>query len=106
MFDSFCKNFTEVKMEKYRYGPLIFVTKGMDERRQLFLERAILLLVMTRQECPIDKNGFQCVDILCPLHPSYEPTETEFNNILNQCDLPTLASYRQWFDDNFLIVSR
>ena len=91
-------------MEKYRYGPLIFVTQGMDEEEGNYYWNGNPPVGYDAAGIPIDKNGQQCLDILCPLHPGYEPTETEFSHI-TQCDLPTLASYRQWFDDNFLIVN-
>ena len=103
-FDPVCKNFTEGKMEKYRYGPLIFVTQGMDEEEGNYYWNGSPPVGYDADGIPIDKNGLQCLDILCPLHPGYVPTETEYNNII-QSDLPTLASFRQWFDDNFLIVN-
>ena len=67
-------------MEKYRYGPLIFVTKGMDEEEGNYFWAGDPPVGYDETGVPVDKNGFQCVDIQCPLHPGYEPVETEFND--------------------------
>ena len=91
-------------MEKYRYGPLIFVTKGMDESEGNYFWAGDPPVGYDETGVPVDKNGFQCVDIQCPLHPSYEHVETEFNDLLNT-EIPTVTSVRKWFDDNFLFIS-
>lgn len=90
--------------DKFTYGPLIFVTQGMDEDEGNYYWNGSPPVGYDSEGIPIDKNGFQCLDISCPLHPGYTSEETKYNNI-TQCDLPTVNSYRKWFDDNFLIVS-
>jgi len=91
-------------MEKYRYGPLVFITKGMDESEGNYFWAGNPPVGYDKTGVPIDENGLQCVDIECPLHPRYTPTETIYNRTLNT-NIPTEESVKKWFDDNFLFVS-
>ena len=91
-------------MEIYRYGPLIFVTQGMDDDQGNYFWNGNPPVGYDEDGIPIDKNGYQCLDISCPLHPSYEPTETRYSDVLKS-DIPTKHSFSKWFEDNFLIIT-
>ena len=91
-------------MEKYKYGPLIYVTKGMNEDEGNFFWAGPPPVGYDEMGIPIDESGLQCLDISCPLHPGWEPTELVQNEFL-KWDVPTLEYTRQWFEDNFLVIS-
>lgn len=91
-------------MHKYTYGPLVFVTRGMNEDEGNYFWTGKIPVGYDESGVPIDDSGNQCLDVRCPLHPAYEPNETFYCEAL-QSDLPTLSDFQIWFDDNFLIVS-
>ena len=91
-------------MEKYRYGPLVYVTAGMDESEGNYYWNGSPPVGYDETGIPVDKNGMQCLDIDCPLHPAHEAKETVYNKVLDS-KIPTIAYFKNWFDDNFLIVS-
>jgi hypothetical protein len=80
------------------------VTAGMDESEGNYYWTGSPPVGYDVDGIPIDANGRQCIDISCPLHPGFEPKELEFNEVL-QSDIPTLDSFRGWFEDNFLEIS-
>ena len=91
-------------MEKFKYGPLVYITPGMDENEGNYFWNGSPPVGYDSDGIPVDAKGLQCLDISCPLHPSHEPTEVEYCEVLAS-DLPTIASFEEWFDDNFLIVN-
>ena len=91
-------------MEKYKYGPLIYVTADMSGDEGNYYWTGTPPVGYDVSGIPIDRYGYQCLDISCPLHPSWEPSETTYNEVL-KWDIPTLDYTRQWFDDNFLIIT-
>lgn len=91
-------------MEKYKYGPLVYVTADMSGDEGNYYWTGTPPVGYDESGIPIDRYGYQCLDITCPLHPAWEPTETTFNEVL-KWDIPTLDYTRQWFNDNFLIIS-
>ena len=91
-------------MEKFKYGPLIYVTYGMDDSEGNYFWSGLPPVGYDESGIPIDKNGNQCLDISCPLHPAWTPTETTYNETL-KLDIPSIEYTRQWFEDNFLIIS-
>jgi len=91
-------------MAKYRYGPLIFNFTGEVDDSGNYYWNGLPAVGYDEMSIPIDENGRQCLPVECPLHPAYEPTETVFNHFL-QMDLPTLDSFREWFEDNFLMLT-
>ena len=92
-------------MEKYKYGPLLYVTQGMDDEEGNYYWAGSPPVGYDSSGIPIDKNGNQCLDISCPLHPGWEPEDTVYSIVLLD-DIPTVDSYLQWFEANFLIVSK
>lgn len=91
-------------MEKYKFGPLVYVTSGMDDSEGNYFWAGLPPVGYDESGIPVDQNGLQCLDISCPLHPSWEPTETTRNEVLKS-DIPSIKHFRQWFEDNFLIIS-
>jgi hypothetical protein len=92
-------------LEKYRYGPLVYVPYGTtDDEEGNYYWNGSPPVGYDSRGIPIDKNGHQCLDISCPLHPAFEPDEFEHSDILDS-DIPTMKSFKEWFDDNFLIIS-
>ena len=91
-------------MEKFRYGPLVYVTHGMNDDEGNYFWNGSSPVGYDEMGVPIDQNGMQCLDISCPIHPSWEPNETVYNVTLNS-KIPSVEYFRQWFDDNFLIIS-
>ena len=91
-------------MQKYKYGPLIYVIGGMDDDEGNYFWAGLPPVGYDEYGVPIDKNGNQCLDISCPLHPGFEPTETVFSEVL-QFNIPSIEYFRKWFEDNFLIIS-
>lgn len=91
-------------MEKYKYGPLLYVTRDMDEDEGNYFWAGPSPVGYDEMGIPVDENGMQCLDISCPLHPGWEPTETTYNEVL-KCAIPSLDYTREWFEDNFLIIS-
>jgi len=91
-------------MEKYKFGPLVYVTGAMDESEGNYFWAGLPPVGYDESGVPIDKNGLQCLDISCPLHPSWEPTETVFSEVL-QFNIPSIEYFKSWFEDNFLIIS-
>ena len=90
-------------MEKFKYGSLIYVTPGMDDSEGNYFWAGLPPVKYDESGIPIDKNGMQCLDISCPLHPGWEPTETMYNEVLKS-DIPSIDYTRHWFDDNFLEI--
>lgn len=91
------------KMEIYKYGPLTYVLQGMNESLGNYYWAGKNPVGYDRDKIPIDEDGNQCLDILCPLHPSYIPTALSYNPCLN-ITLPTIDSFKEWFEDNFLEI--
>ena len=92
-------------MEKqFKYGPLIYIhPTSIDEEGNYFWNGSPPV-GYDNSGIPIDNQGNQCLDISCPLHPGFQPTETVFSEAL-QSDIPTIKHFRHWFDENFLQIS-
>ena len=91
-------------MEKYKFGPLVYVTGVMDDSEGNYFWAGLPPVGYDEFGVPIDKNGLQCLDISCPLHPAWTPTETSYSEIL-KTDIPSIEYTKKWFEDNFLIIS-
>ena len=93
------------KMETYKYGPIVFIIQGMDESLGNFHWGGNPPVGYDEYNIPIDKNGNQCLDISCPIHPMYHPTAgtVVFNEALDT-HIPTIDSFKTWFVDNFLEI--
>jgi hypothetical protein len=93
-------------MEKYRFGPLVYASPDMGDTEGNYFWTGNPPVGYDEFGVPIDKNGHQCLDIACPLHPAWKPplSEQVYNHGL-RVFLPTLEFTRSWFDDNFLEIS-
>lgn len=91
-------------MEKYKYGPLVYITVNDTEEDGNFYWAGETPVGYDNLGIPIDSKGDQCLPINCPLHPHYSPEVPVFNHILND-SIPDYKSIKGWFDDHFLIVT-
>ena len=91
------------KMEKYSYGPLVFNTTIDDDDSGNFYWNGLPPVGYDDMNVPVDERGMQCLPLACPLHPSFVPENLEYNEWLDD-DLPALADFQGWFDDNFISV--
>lgn len=91
------------KMEKYRYGPLVWNTLVDEDDSGNFYWNGLPPVGYDQDGIPVDKLGKQCLPGVCPLHPDYKPSETEYNEVL-KAEIPTFDSVKAWFDDQYIIV--
>ena len=90
-------------MEQYKYGPLTYNTSDSDDETGNFYWNGLPPIGYDGMGIPIDEKGHQCLDMLCPIHPKFDDTncEKESNDFLG-LDIPTLASFTEWFEDQFM----
>jgi hypothetical protein len=91
-------------MEKYKYGPLVYITINNTEEDGNFYWAGETPVGYDNLGIPIDSKGDQCLPINCPLHPHHVPTKYIKNEVLNE-DIPDYTSFKPWFDDHFLVVT-
>ena len=93
-------------MKRFTYGPLVYNTvddiSSADEGN--FYWNGFPPVGYDNDDVPIDKDGMQCLPWTSPLHPQHKPTEFIWNNSLRE-EIPTLESFRSWFEENFLAVT-
>ena len=92
------------KNMKYRYGPLVWNCTSDEDESGNFFWPGLPPCAYDYAGVPIDARGMQCLPTQSIINPSYQPTETFYSEVV-KADLPTIASARQWLDDNFLIVT-
>jgi len=92
------------KNMKYKYGPLIWNCSSDEDESGNYFWPGSPPCAYDDSGIPIDIHGRQCLPGTSIIHPSYEPTETFYSEVV-QANLPTIASARLWLDDNFLIVT-
>jgi hypothetical protein len=94
--------------EKYRYGPLIYNCFGDDDDSGNYWWSGNPPVGYEAESgpyrIPIDADGNQCLPGECILHPNCKVKEFEYNQVLDD-DLPSVSWCKDWFVDNFLIVS-
>lgn len=90
-------------MQKFIYGPLIYNTWADSEESGNYYWPGSPPVGYDEMGIPVDEAGNQCLDVSSPLHPSYVPTETEWNELIGDY-LPVPASILPWFEDAGLIV--
>ena len=93
-------------MEQYKYGPLLYNTSESDNESGNYYWNGLSPSGYDNMGIPIDSKGFQCLDIVCPIHPGFIASEgeKEYNEFL-EVSIPTLSSFREWFSDQFLEVT-
>jgi len=92
-------------MEKYKYGPLIYITTDSEDDDGNFYWSGNPPVGYDKDNIPIDKNGYQCLPLTSVIHPDYKPkSETLVHNHNIDQHIPTFDSFKSWFDDNFLII--
>ena len=94
-------------MKQYKYGPLVYNTSETEDESGNFYWNGLPPVDYDKVGIPIDSNGYQCLDAAeCPIHPSYvvKDSEMDINKFLG-INIPTLDSFRSWFEDQFLVVT-
>tara|TARA_Y100000114_G_scaffold87843_1_gene81204 strand:- start:41 stop:460 length:420 start_codon:yes stop_codon:yes gene_type:complete len=93
-------------MEKFKYGPLIWNSANEDDESGNYFWNGKPPVDYDREGIPIDDEGMQCLPIDSPVHPSWTCNNLflVYNDFL-EFEIPSIDSTREWFDDNFLIVS-
>jgi len=93
-------------MEKFKFGPLIWNSANEDDESGNYFWNGKPPVDYDRDGIPIDDEGMQCLPIDSPVHPSWtaDNIQLEHNDFL-EFEIPTIDGTREWFDDNFLIVS-
>lgn len=86
------------------YGPLIYAKDFFeDDGIANYFWPGSPAVGYNQQGIPIDEEGKECLDLRCPLHPDWKPTETEivYNEYLN-FSIPNYYCYIEWFKENNL----
>ena len=93
-------------MQKFKYGLLIWNSVNEDDESGNYFWNGKPPVEYDRDGVPIDDDGMQCLPIESPVHPSWQANtnQLEYNDFL-EFEIPSIDSTREWFDDNFLIVS-
>lgn len=89
---------------KYSYGPLVWNCSSDEDESGNFFWPGSPPCGYDAMGIPIDARGMQCLPTQSIIHPSYEPTEQFYSEVVKN-NLPTIASARLWLDDNFLVVT-
>jgi len=89
---------------KYVYGPLVWNCLSDSDESGNYLWNGSPPVGYDSSGIPIDDNGLQCLPLACPLHPNHKPTIACFNVVIRD-NLPSIAAFRTWFDDNYLILA-
>ena len=89
---------------KYSYGPLVWNCSSDEDESGNYFWAGSPPCGYDASGIPIDARGMQCLPTQSIIHPSYEPTETFYSEVVKN-NLPTIASARLWLDDNFLVVT-
>ena len=93
-------------MEKFKYGPLIWNCINEDDESGNYFWNGKPPVGYDRLGIPIDEAGMQCLSIRSPVHPTWQADHKrfEFNEYMSQ-PIPSVQQVKEWFDDNFLIVT-
>tara|TARA_Y100000816_G_scaffold174003_1_gene125158 strand:- start:496 stop:915 length:420 start_codon:yes stop_codon:yes gene_type:complete len=93
-------------MEKFKYGPLIWNCINEDDESGNFYWNGDPPVKYDDMNIPVDENGLQCLPVESPVHPSWTANnvQKEKNDFLG-FDIPSIKSTREWFNENFLIVT-
>ena len=93
-------------MKKFKFGPLVWNCVNEDDESGNYFWNGNPPVDYDDMGIPVDQEGLQCLPADCPIHPSWQANyETkEYNEFLG-FEIPTIESTKEWFDENFLIVS-
>jgi len=93
-------------MEKFKYGLLVWNSVNEDDESGNYFWNGKPPVGYDNDGIPIDEEGMQCLPIESPVHPSWNCNSAflVYNKFLD-FEIPSIDSTREWFDDNFLVVS-
>jgi hypothetical protein len=96
-----------MNQDHFRIGPLIYAKDYFeDDPEANYYYSGSPPVSYNNKGVPIDKNGFECLDIKCPFHPGWmiQKDQLEFNDFL-QFSIPRYQCYQEWLRDNYLDCS-
>jgi len=92
--------------EKFRYGPLVYNSFGEADDTGNYWWPGNPPVAYEAESgsfrIPVDAEGNQCLPGDCILHPNCRVEKWESFELFK---VPSLTWCREWFDDNFLVVS-
>ena len=92
--------------EKFRYGPLIYNSFGEADDTGNYWWPGNPPVAYEQESgpfrIPVDAEGSQCLPGECILHPNCRVEEWESFELFK---VPSLTWCREWFEDNFLVVT-
>ena len=93
-------------MEKFKFGPLIWNSANEDDESGNYYWNGSPPVDYDELGIPVDEDGMQCLPIQSPVHPSWTGSKEnfEYNEFLG-FKIPSVESTKEWFDDNFLVIS-
>jgi len=93
-------------MEKFKYGLLVWNSVNEDDESGNYFWNGKPPVGYDSEGIPIDEEGLQCLPISSPVHPTWEINTSflVYNDFL-EFEIPSIESTKEWFDDNFLVVS-
>lgn len=93
-------------MEKFKYGSLVWNSVNEDDESGNYFWNGKPPVGYDNEGIPVDEEGLQCLPIESPVHPTWQINNSflVYNDFL-EFEIPSIDSTREWFDDNFLIVS-
>ena len=86
------------------YGPLIYAKDFFeDDGIANYFWPGHPPVGYNKQGIPVDEEGMECLDLRCPLHPDWKPSEAEmiFNDYLG-FSIPDYNYYIEWLKENNL----
>lgn len=93
-------------MQKFRYGPLIWNCVNEEDESGNYFWNGKPPVDYDGAGIPIDEDGNQCLPIECPIHPGFVPKRERCKwNEAIQNYVPEIEYYREWFEDNFLVIA-
>ena len=93
-------------MEKFKYGSLIWNCVNEDDESGNYFWNGNPPVAYDDDGIPVDEEGMQCLPVQSPVHPSWagDRATLEYNDFL-EFKIPTIDSTKDWFDDNFLVIT-
>lgn len=93
-------------MEKFKYGSLIWNCVNEDDESGNYFWNGNPPVAYDDDGIPVDEEGMQCLPVQSPVHPSWpgDNATLEYNDFL-EFEIPTIDSTRDWFNDNFLVIT-
>lgn len=105
-YDSWNKTYVEERMEKFKYGPLIYNGMWDDDESGNYYWPGKQPVGYDDMGIPVDSEGRQCLPLSCPFHPYFVYKSTKKSQAITYLFLPeNLSCYYDWCNENFINAS-